>query len=69
MALDYNGAGINKPFCLEPYPPDWIVKEAAKQKIPLIYGSDAHTARDLNQGYDRLVSNVKLSSPTLLKEN
>lgn len=64
MTLDYNGAGINKPFCLEPYPSEWIAKEAAKRKIPLIYGSDAHISRDLNQGYSALVPTITLSSPT-----
>ena len=64
MTLDYNGAGINKQFCLEPYPSEWIVKEAAKRKIPLIYGSDAHISRDLNQGYSHLVPTITLASPT-----
>ncbi|WP_458412209.1 histidinol-phosphatase HisJ [Schinkia sp. CFF1] len=64
MSLDYNGAGVNKQYCLEPYPSEWIVKEADKRKIPLIYGSDAHVSRDLNQGYDQLVPTITLSSPT-----
>lgn len=64
MALDYNGAGVNKPLCQEPYPSNWVVQEANKRKIPLIYGSDAHRSRDLNQGYADLVDNIKLSSPS-----
>lgn len=48
--LDYNGAGVNKPYCKEPYPPMWIVKEAIKRDIPLVYGSDAHQAKDMGQG-------------------
>lgn len=67
MSLDYNGAGVNKQFCLEPYPPEWIVIEANKRKIPLIYGSDAHTSRDLNQGYSQLLANIPLSSPIATK--
>ncbi len=67
MTLDYNGAGINKQYCLEPYPPESIVKEAVKRKIPLIYGSDAHISRDLNQGYSELVPTITLSSPTSTK--
>lgn len=55
LELDYNGAGTVKPLCREPYPPDWAVKEAVQQKIPLIYGSDAHSARDLGQGYELLL--------------
>lgn len=67
MSLDYNGAGAIKPLCLEPYPSDWIVKEAYNRKIPLIYGSDAHTSRDLSQGYHQLVPGIILSSPTLIE--
>lgn len=48
--LDYNGAGTAKPLCREPYPSDWIVREAQKMKIPLIYGSDAHQTKDMGQG-------------------
>lgn len=66
MSLDYNGAGVNKPLCQEPYPSEWIVKEAYNRKIPLVYGSDAHTARDLNQGFNHLVPGIKLSSPTAI---
>jgi histidinol-phosphatase (PHP family) len=67
MSLDYNGAGTVKPFCLEPYPSDWVVKEAMKRKIPLVYGSDAHSAKGLGQGYDRLLYKNKLISPLLLE--
>lgn len=48
--LDYNGAGTAKPLCREPYPPIWIVEKAKSMDIPLIYGSDAHQKKDLNQG-------------------
>mgnify|MGYP001368913145 CR=1 FL=1 len=50
FSLDYNGAGVNKPYCLEPYPPNEIALKAANMGIPLIYGSDAHKAKDLGQG-------------------
>ncbi|WP_339147274.1 histidinol-phosphatase HisJ [Sutcliffiella sp. BMC8] len=50
--LDYNGAGFVKPLCGDSYPPTHIAKEAHKRKIPLIYGSDAHTAKGLAQGYE-----------------
>jgi len=55
--LDYNGAGTAKPLCREPYPPDWVIQEARKLQIPLVYGSDAHQAKELGQGYDRLLLN------------
>ncbi|KPB05390.1 histidinol-phosphatase HisJ [Bacillus sp. CHD6a] len=50
--LDYNGAGFVKPLCKDSYPPMSIAKEAKKRKIPLVYGSDAHTAKGLGQGYE-----------------
>jgi histidinol-phosphatase (PHP family) len=64
LALDYNGAGINKPLCREVYPPEEIIREAIKRKIPLVYGSDAHSRKDLNQGFDHLFKNAVLVSPT-----
>jgi histidinol-phosphatase (PHP family) len=53
--LDYNGAGTRKPLCGEPYPPHWVVQEALKRNIPLVYGSDAHQVKELKQGYDQLL--------------
>lgn len=53
--LDYNGAGTAKPLCREPYPPDWVINEAKKRGIRLVYGSDAHQAKELGQGLDRMV--------------
>ncbi|GLB58522.1 histidinol-phosphatase HisJ [Cytobacillus sp. NCCP-133] len=48
--LDYNGAGFTKPLCKEPYPPDWAAEEASNKGITLIYGSDAHQAKEMGQG-------------------
>jgi histidinol-phosphatase (PHP family) len=48
--LDYNGAGTAKPLCREPYPPAHIIKKANSLAIPLVYGSDAHQAKELGQG-------------------
>lgn len=56
--LDYNGAGFVKPLCGDSYPPAHIAKEAHKRKIPLIYGSDAHTAKGLAQGYEFMDKNL-----------
>ena len=53
--IDYNGAGVNKPLCHEPYPPNWVIEEAMKRNIRIVYGSDAHAARDLNQGKNAMV--------------
>jgi histidinol-phosphatase (PHP family) len=54
LALDYNGAGLFKPLCKEAYPAPFVVKAAQQKKIPLVYGSDAHCAKDLGQGYGEL---------------
>ena len=51
MELDYNVAGLRKEYCGETYPNPDIIKLAQKQKIPLIYGSDAHSARDVGKNY------------------
>jgi histidinol-phosphatase (PHP family) len=53
--IDYNGAGVAKPLCREPYPSDWIVEIAKEKQIPLIYGSDAHQVKELGQGYRQLL--------------
>ncbi|CAM3966581.1 histidinol-phosphatase HisJ [Mesobacillus thioparans] len=50
--LDYNGAGTAKPLCRNPYPPDWVIGEAKKRGIPLVYGSDAHQVKELGQGLE-----------------
>jgi histidinol-phosphatase (PHP family) len=53
--LDYNGAGTAKPLCREPYPPNWVIEKANKLRIPLVYGSDAHQVKELNQGRDSIL--------------
>ena len=51
LELDYNVAGLRKEYCGETYPNSDIIKLAQQQKIPLIYGSDAHSARDVGKNY------------------
>jgi histidinol-phosphatase (PHP family) len=48
--LDYNGAGIYKKYCGQPYPTAEIVQKALEYGIKIVYGSDAHQSRDINQG-------------------
>ncbi|MFP9127169.1 histidinol-phosphatase HisJ [Niallia sp. BSM11] len=57
LELDYNAAGLFKPLCEETYPPIWAIEEAVRLQIPLIYGSDAHQAKDLGQGQHLLIGN------------
>lgn len=54
-SLDYNGAGTAKPLCREAYPPNWVVEEAIKLNIPLVYGSDAHQAKEMGQGMEQIL--------------
>lgn len=62
LSLDYNAAGTVKPLCKEPYPPSWVIHEVANRKIPLIYGSDAHSYKGIGQGFEQLEP-ISLSSP------
>jgi histidinol-phosphatase (PHP family) len=52
MELDLDAAGIFKPDCQEVYPAPWIIKEAIRREIPLVYGSDAHSVKGVGQGFD-----------------
>ncbi|KAA0549087.1 histidinol-phosphatase HisJ [Bacillus sp. BGMRC 2118] len=61
LQLDYNGAGTAKPLCREPYPPEWVIDEAIKRNIPIIYGSDAHQAKELGQGLYSMRNGVFMS--------
>ena len=54
LELDVNRAGIAKPYCLESYPPLPYIKQAKELGIPLVFGSDAHQAKDLHQYYDEI---------------
>ncbi|WP_106534310.1 histidinol-phosphatase HisJ [Planomicrobium soli] len=52
--IDLNSAGFSKPECLEPYPPERYIKQAADLGIPLVFGSDAHNAKGLHNHYSKL---------------
>ncbi|WP_338750700.1 histidinol-phosphatase HisJ [Bacillus sp. FJAT-52991] len=52
--LDYNGAGVVKPLCCETYPPAEVAVKAKKMGIPLVYGSDAHSAKGIGQGSEQI---------------
>lgn len=51
MELDVNTSGLRKTFCGEIYPSGDIVDLAKEKKIPLVYGSDAHCAKDVGSDY------------------
>ena len=56
--LDYNSAGLSKSFCLEPYPPYYYMDYVKSINLRYIFGSDAHTAKDLHQHYELLMRSI-----------
>lgn len=52
--LDINSAGYAKKFCLESYPPIRYIEHAKQLQIPLVFGSDAHQAKDFDQFFEEL---------------
>ncbi|AIY05041.1 histidinol-phosphatase [Planococcus sp. PAMC 21323] len=52
--LDVNGAGYSKPDCLEAYPPLSYIEFAQSLGIPLVFGSDAHSANGLHKHYEKI---------------
>jgi histidinol-phosphatase (PHP family) len=57
--LDYNTAGLFKSYCGETYLPDQLLQYVYSLKIDLIYGSDAHSVKDIGRGYDVFKSKCK----------
>lgn len=49
--MDFNSAGLSKPLCKEPYPPLHLFDYAKSIGLHCVFGSDAHTAKDLHQHY------------------
>ncbi|SDC57710.1 histidinol-phosphatase (PHP family) [Terribacillus halophilus] len=52
--LDINTAGLFKPLCKETYPPVKLIDYAKQLGIPLVPGSDSHTATGIGKGFDEL---------------
>ncbi|MFT0802071.1 histidinol-phosphatase HisJ [Bacillus swezeyi] len=51
LELDFNTSGLRKPHAGEVYLEDWMMGEAQQKNIPLVFGSDAHQAKDAGFGY------------------
>jgi histidinol-phosphatase (PHP family) len=49
--LDVNSAGLSKLLCKEPYPAFEHIAYAKQIGVKLVFGSDAHVAKDLHQHY------------------
>lgn len=54
--LDVNSAGISKEFCKEPYPSFEMIQFAQSIDLSMVFGSDAHSVKDLHQHYDKIYS-------------
>lgn len=52
VGIDANVAGLRTPTCQQPYVPAWFLQEAARLKIPAIFGSDAHRPSDVGHHWD-----------------
>lgn len=51
--LDYNFAGIDKPYYKKTYPDQFLVESALNKGINLSYGSDAHHPDDIGRYFER----------------
>lgn len=49
--IDYNTAGLRKPYCNETYPSGVFLDKVIKNNIKMIKGSDAHSAKDVGKGF------------------
>ncbi|WP_197276344.1 histidinol-phosphatase HisJ [Bacillus sp. JCM 19034] len=68
-SLDYNGAGVIKPLCKEPYPFYEVIELAQNMNIPLVYGSDAHQVKELSNGFEQILyTNLLLTSDNLYRK-
>jgi histidinol-phosphatase (PHP family) len=47
--VDFNTAGIRKPYCKEVYPSGIFAELVERYEIDVVYGSDAHTASDVGR--------------------
>ena len=57
--IDFNTAGLRKPFCHEIYPSDYFLELIKKYEVEAIYGSDAHRGVDLGEGYGAYEKYIK----------
>lgn len=49
--IDYNTAGLRKPYCNETYPSGIFLDKVIKNNINMVKGSDAHSAKDVGKGF------------------
>ncbi len=49
--VDFNTAGIRKPYCKEIYPSGIFEELVKRYGVKFVYGSDAHTASDIGRDF------------------
>lgn len=57
--VDFNTAGIRKPYCKEIYPSGIFAELVERYEVNVVYGSDAHTALDVGRDFVPLCKNTK----------
>lgn len=50
--LDFNTAGLDKPFYQQTYPSTGIFQDAQALGIPFVFGSDAHSIAEVGRHYE-----------------
>jgi histidinol-phosphatase (PHP family) len=50
--VDFNTAGIRKPFCKEIYPSGLFAELVKNYEVNVVYGSDAHNASDVGRDFN-----------------
>lgn len=50
--IDFNTAGLRKPYCKETYPSGIFLELIKKYNVKVVYGSDSHKAEDVAKAFD-----------------
>jgi len=53
-SLDVNTSGYDKEYCREPYPSIDIIRKAVSLGIPVVTGSDAHSANEVGRHFEQV---------------
>jgi histidinol-phosphatase (PHP family) len=62
-ALDANSAGYYKELCGSVYPSPKILIKAQKMNIPIVFGSDSHTADHIGRGLQHFPKGLTFTIP------
>ena len=51
--IDFNTAGLRKPYCKEIYPSGEFLNLIKKYNVQVVYGSDSHKSEDVGKDFDK----------------